>query len=100
MSKHENKKLQEKEMERLRQVNSIMTQRINNPPGLNKGDPNKAWCYETIEIVVLDRVDEFMKRPKKSYGIENSNFNYLDFPINHLMFAFSQFKLAESFKYK
>ncbi|XP_052624860.1 uncharacterized protein LOC111905161 [Lactuca sativa] len=39
-----------------------MNQRVNGPPRLNKVDPNKAWCYETIEIVVLNKVDELMKR--------------------------------------
>lgn len=43
-----------------------MSQRVNDPPGFNKGDPNKNWCYETIEIVVLGKTDEFLKSPKKS----------------------------------
>ena len=42
---------------------------------LNKGDPNKHWCYETIEIAVLGTNDEFLNVPKKSYDIENSDFN-------------------------
>lgn len=67
---------------------------------MNNGDPNKAWCYKTIEIVVLDKVDELMKWPNKSYDIENTNFNQLGFSINHLMVAFSQFKFSESFKDK
>ena len=41
-----------------------------------------------------------MKKPKKSYDTENSNFNLLDFLINHLLFIFTQFKLAETFKDK
>lgn len=75
-----------------------MNQKINDPPGLNKGDPNKAWCYKTIEIAVLDKVEEFLKKPKKSCDIENTNFNQLDFPINHLMFAFGHFKVSQIYK--
>lgn len=81
-------------------MNNILNQRVNDPPSLNKGGTNKAWCYETIEIVVLDNVEEFMKRHKRSYDIENTNFSQPNFPINHLMFAFNQFKLAESFEDK
>lgn len=73
---------------------------VNDPLGLNKGDPNTTCCYEIIEIVMLDKVDKFMKIPKKSYDTENTNFNQLEFPINHLMFSLSQFKLAESLKDK
>ncbi|CAI9282187.1 unnamed protein product [Lactuca saligna] len=43
---------------------------------------------------------EFIKKPKKSYDIENADFNQLDFPLNHLMFTFSQFILVENFKDK
>lgn len=61
LSKKEKKKIHELEMERLRQLSSIMSQRENDPLGLKKGDPNKVWCYETIETAILDNVDEFMK---------------------------------------
>lgn len=41
------------------QLNSIMRQRENDPPGLEKGDINKTWCYETIENVAYGEVDAF-----------------------------------------
>lgn len=41
-----------------------------------------------------------MIRPKRSYDIKNTKFNQLDFLMNHLMFDFSQFKLAEKFNDK
>lgn len=84
-------------MERLIQVNKIMNQRVNDPPGLEKGDPNKTWLYEKIGIIVLEKVEEFFKRAKKSYDTKPLDFNQLDFPINQLMFSFSQFKLAKNF---
>ena len=37
------------------------------------------------------------KIPKKSYEIENIDFNQLDFPINHMMFISSQYQLVEKF---
>lgn len=66
-----------------------MNQRVNDPLGLNKSNPNKAWYYETTVIAVLDQVDEFIKKPKKRYDIKNTNFSQLDFPMNHLVFTFS-----------
>lgn len=81
----------------MKQLNGIMRMRANDPPSLDKGDPNKVSCYETIEIVAYGKVDAVEKWPKKSYAIEDSNFNQLDFPFNHFMFTFSQFKLAENF---
>lgn len=80
-------KLQEAELERQRQINNILLQIENDPPCLNKGDPNKHWHYETIEYVVLGKNDKFLKRPKKSFEIGNSEFNQLDFPINHMLFT-------------
>lgn len=59
---------------------------MNDPPGLNKGDPNKHWCSETIEIAVLGKNDDFLKSIKKSYDTKISKFNQLDFQINHLLF--------------
>lgn len=47
-SDEEKKKLQAGEMERQRQINNILRQGENDPPGLKKGDPNKHWCYDTI----------------------------------------------------
>lgn len=41
-----------------------------------------------------------MRNPKRSFDTENTNFNQLDFPINHQMFSYSQFKLAKSFNDK
>ncbi|CAI9260017.1 unnamed protein product [Lactuca saligna] len=68
------KKQQALEIKRPRQINSILRRRQNDPPGLNKGDPNKHWCYETIEEIVLDtKFDYFCKAPKKSYEIYNSD---------------------------
>ena len=56
----EKRKNLEMEMERQRQINNILRLRQNDPPGLNKGDPNKIWCYETIEQVVsLGKMDYF-----------------------------------------
>lgn len=92
--------MQQIKLERQIQICNILNQRVNYPPSLNKDDSNKTWCYETINIFVFDKVDEFMKRPKKSYDIGNSNFNQLHFPINHQILTFNQFKLAESFKDK
>lgn len=45
----EKKKLREIKMEKLRQLNNIMSQIANDPPHPNKGDPNKVWCNEIIE---------------------------------------------------
>lgn len=38
-----------------------MRMRANDPPSLDKGDPNKVSCYETIEIVAYGKVDAFKK---------------------------------------
>lgn len=98
-SNEEKKKLHEAELERQRQINNIIFDRENDPPGLNKGDPNKRWSYEMIVIVVLGKNDEFLKRPKKIFETENSNFNQLDFPII-MLFTSPQFKVADKFKGK
>lgn len=74
-STKEKKRQQEMEIKRQRQVSSIMNQRVNDPSSLNKGDLNKTSCYESIEVVVIDKVDEFMNKPNKIYDIENSDFN-------------------------
>lgn len=68
----------------MKQLNGIMRIRVNGPPGPDKGDPNKVWCYETIDIVDYSEVYAFEKRSKKRYPIEDSNLNQLDF-----MFTFS-----------
>lgn len=52
LSEEKKKKRLEMEIERQRQINSILRQRQHDPLGLNKGDPNKHCCYETIEQVV------------------------------------------------
>lgn len=44
--------------------------------------------------------DECFKSPKKSFDTEHSNFSQLDFPVNHMLFASPQFKLADNFKDK
>lgn len=41
---------------------------------------------------------EFEKKPRKSYAIENSDLNQLDFPINEMLFLSSQYKVVERFK--
>ncbi|CAI9290299.1 unnamed protein product [Lactuca saligna] len=61
----EKKRFQAIELEKQRQINYILRQRANDPPGLNNGDPNKQWCYEIIEIDVLGKNDEFLKKKKK-----------------------------------
>ena len=71
----EKKKLQQLEFERLKQLNNIMRMRVNDPPGLHKGDPNKVQCYEMIESETCGQVDDFDKRPRKSYAIEDVDFN-------------------------
>lgn len=71
------------------------------PRGLNKGDPNNQWCYQTIDNIVLIRInDYFCKVPKKGYDIDNSNFNQLDFLINYMLFTSSQYKIIENFNDK
>ena len=66
----------------------MMRLRANDPPCLNKGDPNKVWCYETTESATYGKDDDFFVRPEKIYAIEDSDFNQLDFLFNHLMFIF------------
>lgn len=76
-----------------------MRQIQNDPPGFNKGDPKKHGCYETIEkIVSLGKMDDFRKAPKKIYDVENYDFNQLDFPINHMTYISSQYKLVDRLK--
>lgn len=70
----------------------------NDPPGLNKGDLNKHWCYETIEIAVSKKNDEFRKKRNQSIKIEIFDFNQLDFPINRMLFTYPQFKVVDNFK--
>ncbi|CAI9286374.1 unnamed protein product [Lactuca saligna] len=96
-SEEEKKKLQDLEIEKMKQLNNTRRLTANDPPSLNKGDPNKVWCYEAIENIAYGKVDVFRKRPKRNYHIRNVDFNQLDFSFNHLMFIFAQFKLAENF---
>ncbi|CAH1422833.1 unnamed protein product [Lactuca virosa] len=100
MYNEEKKRLQAIKLEKHKQINSILRQRANDPPGLNKGYPNKHRCYETIEIEVLGKNDEFRKTPKKSYDTENSDFMQLHFLINHNLFTSPQLKIAENFNDK
>lgn len=89
------------EIEKQRQLNNIMRRRQNDPPSLNKCDPRKQWCYETVEYIVLNGMnDYFHKVMKKSYDVKNSNFNQLDFPVNHMLFTSSQYKIIEKFNVK
>lgn len=78
----EKKKQQAIKIERQRQINSILRQQANYQLGLNKGDPNKQWCYEIIkQIVAIGSNDELRKVPKKSYDTENSDFNLQKFIV-------------------
>lgn len=52
-----------------------MTQRKDDPPGLNEGDPDKLWCYETIESSTFSEEDDFSVNPRKSYATETNEFN-------------------------
>lgn len=52
------------------------------------------------EIVSFEKPEHFHKVPKKSYEAENSDFNQIDFPINHMMLMSSQYKLVDKFNYK
>lgn len=91
----------EKEMDKQRQIQLILRQRANDPPGLHKGDPMKHYAYEHIEaLVVTGEMHDFEKVPKKSYNTRNTNFNQLDFRINHMMFVDDQFEVAEKYKDK
>ncbi|KAL7609544.1 hypothetical protein Lser_V15G13888 [Lactuca serriola] len=97
-SKEEIKADAEAELERMRQVQSIMRQRAGDPPSINKGDPAKLYSYETIESKVVAReMYEFEKKPKRSYDIANSDHCQLDFPINEMMFITTQYKISEKF---
>ncbi|CAI9281095.1 unnamed protein product [Lactuca saligna] len=58
-SGEEKKRLQELELENMKQLNNIMRQREKDPPALDKEDLNKLWCYETIETIVIADVDAF-----------------------------------------
>ena len=80
------------EMEKQRHIQSILKLRQNDPPTLNKGDPRKLHSYENIEaMVVHGEMHNFQKKPKKSYAIDNSDLNQLDFPINKMMYLTSQY---------
>ncbi|KAL7601073.1 hypothetical protein Lser_V15G24877 [Lactuca serriola] len=97
-SKEELKADAEAELERMRQVQSIMRQRASDPPSMNKGDPAKLYSYETIESKVVGReMYEFEKKPKRSYDIANSDHCQLDFPINEMLFITTQYKISEKF---
>lgn len=74
-SAKEKKRLQELEMEKLRQLNRILMQMKDNPLGLNKGNPNKVWCCETIESSTFSEEDDFSVNPRKSYATETNEFN-------------------------
>ncbi|KAL7604851.1 hypothetical protein Lser_V15G19577 [Lactuca serriola] len=97
-SKEEVKADAEAELERMRQVQSIMRQRASDPPSMNKGDPAKLYSYETIESKVVGReMYEFEKKPKRSYDTANSDHCQLDFPINEMLFITAQYKISEKF---
>lgn len=73
----------------------------NDPPGMNKSDPNKHWFYEIIEeIISIGKFEDFHKEPKKIYEVQNSDFNQDDFPINHMMLITSQYNLVDHFNDK
>lgn len=62
-TREENKRMKELEAEKLCHLSSFIRQRVNDPPGLNKGDANKLWNYETIESVAYGELDVFDKLP-------------------------------------
>ena len=65
------------------------------PPTINNGDPMKLHSYENIEArVSYSEMYEFEEKPRKSYAIENSYMNQLDFPINEMMFLTTQYKVV------
>lgn len=81
-------------MKRQRKIKSILRQKKSDPPGLNKGDPRKQWCYKPIEQVVSSgKVHSFIKIPKRSYEIQLC----LD-QVDHVMFISSQYKLIDKFE--
>ncbi|CAI9282257.1 unnamed protein product [Lactuca saligna] len=96
----ENKRLQEIELERMRQLNRIMRQRKDYPPGLNKGDPKKVWNCKLIESSTFSENEDFMVKPRQSYVIENIEFSQLYFPVSYSLIMFSQFKLVENYQYR
>lgn len=68
------------------------------PPCLKKAGPCKQYCYETVEQTVSsENIHDFEKIPKRSYEIKITNFNQLDFSINHMMFAAAQYHLIDKF---
>ena len=71
--KEEKKFEAEAELERMRQVQSIMRQRASDPPTMNKGDPAKLYSYETIEAKVVGREMYEFEKQKRSYDIANSD---------------------------
>lgn len=65
-SEEDKKKALEKEIEKQRQIKNIVRQRQGDPPGLEKGDPTKQYCYKTIEqIVCLGEIFGFKKNTKE-----------------------------------
>lgn len=91
----------ENETEKQRKIQSILSQRQSDPPGLEKGDPTKHYCYDTIKASIFSRViHEFDKVPKKSYATENTDFNQLDFPMNEMMFMAAQYQIIDKFEDK
>ncbi|CAI9303010.1 unnamed protein product [Lactuca saligna] len=67
----EKKRLQELEVERMNPLNNIMRIRANEPDGLDKGDPNKVWRYETIETMAYGEVDALRKGQRKATTLKN-----------------------------
>lgn len=97
-SKEEKKVEVEAEMEKQRVIQSIMRLRASDPPGMNKGGPSKHYNYETIEVkVASNHMYAFLKKPKQSYIVANSDMNQLDFPVNEMMFIVAQYRIAEKF---
>lgn len=87
-TEEEKRKMKELQAAKLRQLNSFLRQRVNDPRGLNKGDANKLWNDETIELVTYVESDGFEKFPKQSFIIENSPMLQVDFPFIPTMFTF------------
>lgn len=88
----------EAEIEKQRQIQSILDQRENDPPGMEKGDRTKHYCPKYIEATtVTEEMDDFEKVLKKTFATENTDYNQLNFLINKMMFLSSQYQIAKKF---
>lgn len=97
-TKEEKKAKAEVEMEKLTLIQSIMSERAGDSPGMNKGDHGKHYNYEKINAkVAFNHMYTFEKKSKKSYVVSNTDLSQLDFPIKEMMFIMAQYKIKEKF---